>query len=403
MELINKNNDSFDPTPRLKTSPVPAFFIPFKINEEKCNYCENKYSETLEFKQKYLISTKNIQEWCEYCSEVLYFRQIVSNDLLFKFNRKTYCDYCNYCNLCGKLITDLILNYVCPDCYLVSYELVEPNLTIISSQNFLNISIIHLPWWDNYDKCRICYLELKYLTDCQKIKYFLNEIKSLCHTSKFFVIGCRGITQDPVTEDYMIIMTYANGGNLHGYLQKNFVNITWPNKVKILLDISLGLQNIHENNYIHRDLHSGNILLLYKRWRIGDLGLSQPAENTSLNNEIYGKLGPEFSQKSHPKAIFTSRALNSWISKSSTINSSTIMHSIKQEHYITKENDFDIDINTQRLSSSNIQESSLNNQHSNAIYTISKPISTVNSSRKRNFEELKIETQNIGKHVKIDN
>ncbi|PKY58543.1 hypothetical protein RhiirA4_550095 [Rhizophagus irregularis] len=62
------------------------------------------------------------------------------------------------------------------------------------------------------------------------------------------------------------------------------------------------------------------------------------------------------------------------------------MHSMKQEYYITKENDFDINMNTQR-----------NNQHSNAIYTISKPISTVNSSRKRNFEELKIETQNIGK------
>ncbi|CAB5348592.1 unnamed protein product [Rhizophagus irregularis] len=78
---------------------------------------------------------------------------------------------------------------------------------------------------------------------------------------------------------------------------------------------------------------------------------------------------------------------------------------MKQEYYITKENDFDIDINTtQRLSSSNIQESTLNNQHSNAIYTskllISKPISTVNSSRKRN---IKIETQNIGKRIKIDN
>ncbi|PKC61202.1 hypothetical protein RhiirA1_466898 [Rhizophagus irregularis] len=198
MKLINKNNDLFDPTPRLKSSPVPAFFIPFKNNEEKCNYCKNKYSETLEFKQKYckncflryikcnnniyldvcintnktnkcikhdVISTKNIQEWCEYCSEVLYFRQIIPNDLLFNINRKTYC------NLCGKLIkqTNSILNYICPDCYLVSYEPVESNSIIKSSQNFLNISIIHLPWWDSYDKCSICHQELKYLTDCQKL------------------------------------------------------------------------------------------------------------------------------------------------------------------------------------------------------------------------------------------
>ncbi|RGB29263.1 kinase-like domain-containing protein, partial [Rhizophagus diaphanus] len=49
---------------------------------------------------------------------------------------------------------------------------------------------------------------------------------------------------------------------------------------------------IHKNNFIHRDFHSGNILLiessLRQDWQIGDLGLSQPAENTSLNNEIYG-------------------------------------------------------------------------------------------------------------------
>ena len=37
---------------------------------------------------------------------------------------------------------------------------------------------------------------------------------------------------------------------------------------------------------MHRDFHSGNILLSY-RWLIGDFGLSQPANNTS-NNEIYG-------------------------------------------------------------------------------------------------------------------
>ncbi|POG70621.1 kinase-like domain-containing protein, partial [Rhizophagus irregularis DAOM 181602=DAOM 197198] len=47
---------------------------------------------------------------------------------------------------------------------------------------------------------------------------------------------------------------------------------------------------IHQENFIHRDFHSGNILSLkndHKKWVIGDLGLSQPADNSS-NNEIYG-------------------------------------------------------------------------------------------------------------------
>ena len=36
-------------------------------------------------------------------------------------------------------------------------------------------------------------------------------------------------------------------------------------------------------------MHSGNILSVwFKLWQIGDLGLSQPANNTSSNNDIYG-------------------------------------------------------------------------------------------------------------------
>jgi len=54
------------------------------------------------------------------------------------------------------------------------------------------------------------------------------------------IIGCYGITQDPVTKEYMLIMKYANGGNLHDYLQKNFINITWNEKINILQEISSG-------------------------------------------------------------------------------------------------------------------------------------------------------------------
>ncbi|RIA92245.1 kinase-like domain-containing protein [Glomus cerebriforme] len=89
----------------------------------------------------------------------------------------------------------------------------------------------------------------------------------------------------------MLIMQYAKEGNLHDYLQKNFVDIDWWLKIGILNQISEGLRNIHDANLIHRDFHSGNILVGVKYdldFHIGDLGLSQPASETSFNNEIYG-------------------------------------------------------------------------------------------------------------------
>lgn len=34
--MENTNND--DPTPKLKSSPIPIFFIPFNNEDNECNY-----------------------------------------------------------------------------------------------------------------------------------------------------------------------------------------------------------------------------------------------------------------------------------------------------------------------------------------------------------------------------
>ncbi|CAB5367532.1 unnamed protein product [Rhizophagus irregularis] len=202
-------------------------------------------------------------------------------------------------------------------------------------------------------------------------------------------------------------MQYAPGGDLHNWLQKEFADITWnKKKLAILWQISEGLETIHKADYIHRDFHSGNILydlssIKRHQWLIGDLGLSQPADNTSSNNEIYGvipyvapeifrgsafsketdvycmesqKLGPEFAKKPHPRAIYTSRPLSFFISKCSSINSS--------KDYISRELEFDISIES---------------------YTSRSLSVPVTSLGKRNIEELNIEETNNdrGKHVKL--
>src|ERR1051325_5805264 len=52
MELTNSNDEnSFDPTPKLKSSRT-CRSSSFK-DERICSYCENEYSETLLFEKKY--------------------------------------------------------------------------------------------------------------------------------------------------------------------------------------------------------------------------------------------------------------------------------------------------------------------------------------------------------------
>ncbi|RIA96676.1 kinase-like domain-containing protein, partial [Glomus cerebriforme] len=61
-------------------------------------------------------------------------------------------------------------------------------------------------------------------------------------------------------------------------------------RVKIAYDIINALDDIHAENAIHRDLHSGNILFsqLNARFGISDLGFCGPADKST--DSIYGNL-----------------------------------------------------------------------------------------------------------------
>ncbi|CAG8609891.1 498_t:CDS:2 [Rhizophagus irregularis] len=63
------------------------------------------------------------------------------------------------------------------------------------------------------------------------------------------------------------------------------------------------------------------------------------------------KFGPEFSEKLHPKAIYTSRSLNSYISKCSSIFSKCSSINFTSNDYISEELKLDIDIESSGLNS----------------------------------------------------
>ena len=97
-----------------------------------------------------------------------------------------------------------------------------------------------------------------------------------------------GITQDPITENFIIIMKYYKLGSLKDYITKNFYNIKWYEKLEILRRILAGLDHLHKQKIIHRDFHSGNIL--YENdfdIVISDLGISKSSIDND-DDEIYG-------------------------------------------------------------------------------------------------------------------
>ncbi|RHZ90186.1 hypothetical protein Glove_5g52 [Diversispora epigaea] len=69
-----------------------------------------------------------------------------------------------------------------------------------------------------------------------------------------------GITQDPETHSYMMVLEYAKDENLREYLKINFNNINWKQKLYNLQELSLNLKNIHKLDIVYQDFHPGNIL-----------------------------------------------------------------------------------------------------------------------------------------------
>jgi hypothetical protein len=125
----------------------------------------------------------NIQEWCEYCSGISYFGQIIPNIFSFNSDNRYGCIYYNNkgydCEMCDKCWSSCLFKHG-QDCYQISSGLVESTL------NKKPISTLYLPWWDNFDSCVVCYQELKYIH--QKSKYYCQK---WCYDCYIIYTGCR--------------------------------------------------------------------------------------------------------------------------------------------------------------------------------------------------------------------
>ncbi|PKC66540.1 kinase-like protein, partial [Rhizophagus irregularis] len=293
---------------------VSILYLPWWHNNLCCINCSSRLIFILEC-QKYCKNCLVFYIGCRYC---------LTTNIIFGITGKTQC------RKCKRISLTLCSN---ADCYLIDFflnNMIYYNLdfghdiansidkyfvpeTLLNSI-FKNVRIVKLVKWIPYSQ----FTDVKEMTkggygiiykaswlinnetvilkrfenSKNNIKYFLNELKSnqLINKVNNYIIQIYGFTKDPELEDYILIyMEYASKGDLHKYLQNNFTNITWKNhKLRILRRISAGLDNIHDNKFIHRDFHSGNILLDVFQWKIGDLGLSQSENSESSNNEIYG-------------------------------------------------------------------------------------------------------------------
>ncbi|CAG8748035.1 1561_t:CDS:2, partial [Gigaspora rosea] len=153
--------------------------------------------------------------------------------------------------------------------------------------------------WERYSNVNVALKSLLELKEKDFTSELFKELKSHLMSNdqvvgRFNILRTYGMTHDPTSNVYMIVMTLADDGDLSAYMKKHSSTLTFVKRLDILYDMATGLCQIHRSGLMHRDLHSGNVM--YQRLKrrdpgraeeyrfvIGDLGQATPPKK---DNEV---------------------------------------------------------------------------------------------------------------------
>ncbi|KAK4253209.1 hypothetical protein QN277_010802 [Acacia crassicarpa] len=137
-------------------------------------------------------------------------------------------------------------------------------------------------------------------TSVQGEKEFKSEVKLLSRARHENVVVLLGSCSEG--KHRLLVYEYVCNGSLDQHLSQHSRSpLTWEERIKVAIGVSKGLQYLHENNIVHRDVRPNNILLTHDRQTLlGDFGLARNQHQDSIQSTevigTYGYLAPEYAE-----------------------------------------------------------------------------------------------------------
>src|SRR5690606_17784147 len=98
-----------------------------------------------------------------------------------------------------------------------------------------------------------------------------NEVEVLKNLKHWHIIHTYGVYQ--FRQQLPIVMEYAEMGSLTDVLKDKSIKLDWKTRIRISTEIAKGIEFIHRNNLIHRDIKSMNMMMTSQlEVRVGDFG-----------------------------------------------------------------------------------------------------------------------------------
>ena len=130
-------------------------------------------------------------------------------------------------------------------------------------------------------KCVIKQISLAKMPD-KEVKRTLQESELLGRLRHPNIVALYESFVDRAARKLAIVMEYANGGDLEGYLKaRRGRSLSEEGALDIFVQMCLAIKHIHDRKILHRDLKSQNVFLTSAGIvKVGDFGIARVLKST---------------------------------------------------------------------------------------------------------------------------